>query len=243
MILFPAIDLRHGRCVRLAQGRFEDATVYSTDPLEVAKGFAQAGATWLHVVDLDGAKAEQAAQTELVLSLAKHTTLRVQAGGGLRTADQVARLLDGGVARVVIGSLAVRNPTLTRSLLERFGAEKIVVAVDVRVEGGVARVDTAGWLGGALAPLDELLRSYADTALRTILCTDISRDGMLQGPNVELYRGLRTNFPALDLLASGGVGQLADLTALKALEVGGAIVGKALYEGRFTLAEALKATC
>jgi phosphoribosylformimino-5-aminoimidazole carboxamide ribotide isomerase len=243
MILFPAIDLRHGRCVRLAQGRFEDATVYASDPLDVAAGFEQAGAVWLPAVDLDGAEAGQAAQTELLLSLAKRTGLRVQAGGGLRTADQVARLLDGGVARVVIGSLAVRNPALTRTLLERFGAQKVVMAVDVRVEGGVARVDTAGWQGGATTPLDELLLSYADSELCTILCTDIARDGMLQGPNVELYRGLREGFPALDVLASGGVGRLADLCALKALGVGGAVVGKALYEGRFTLAQALAAAC
>lgn len=243
MMLFPAIDLRQGRCVRLSQGRFDKATVYSDDPVEVARGFAAAGARWLHLVDLDGAKAEQAAQTELMLRIAKSAPLKVQAGGGLRTAEQIQRLLDGGIARVVVGSLAVRNPTLTRELLQRFGADRVVLALDVRVEQGVARVDTAGWQGGATMPLNQLLTSYADTALRTILCTDISRDGMLQGPNVELYRSLRADFPALELLASGGVGQLADLDALASLQVAGAIVGKALYEGRFTLAQALAVAC
>jgi phosphoribosylformimino-5-aminoimidazole carboxamide ribotide isomerase len=239
MIVYPAIDLRNGRCVRLSQGRFDTAIEYDPDPLAVARRFASAGVSHLHVVDLDGAQAEQTRQISLILAIARDCGLTVQAGGGLRTEDHVAQLLDGGVARAIVGSIAVRDPQLVIRLLRRFGGDRIVVALDIRLVDGEPRVETAGWQAGALVTVAEVLAPLADRDLRHVLCTDIGRDGMLAGPNVELYRGLKTRYPGICWIASGGVGSLADLSALEATGVVGVIVGKALYEGRFTIAEAL----
>ena len=242
MIVFPAIDLRHGRCVRLTQGRFDAEQVYRDDPLSIARRFEMAGATHLHVVDLDGAKSESAEQTTLIVRLAQSTRLKVQAGGGIRRADQVERLLGAGVARVVIGSLAVREPNATLELLARFGGDPIVLALDVRIAaGGDAFVETAGWRGGSDLTIGAAIDRYVDRGLRTILCTDISRDGTLLGPNVELYRSLRSRYPGVELLASGGIGTLADVSAVLSIGATGVIIGKALYEKRFTLEEALAA--
>lgn len=239
MIIYPAIDLRQGRCVRLAQGRFDRETVYDRDPIEVARRFAASGATRLHVVDLDGAESEAARQTELLLAIARETPLLVQAGGGLRTEDEIRRLLEGGIARAVVGSIAVRDPALTISLIERFGGERIVLALDIRLDSGEALVETAGWQGGGGAGLADVLRSYAAADLRHVLCTDIARDGMLAGTDVAFYRRLCARHPSVGWIASGGISTLAELRALAEAGVFGAVVGKALYESRFTLEEAL----
>ena len=240
MKLYPAIDLKGGKCVRLEQGRFDRVTVYGEDPLATAAGFAKAGASALHVVDLDGARDPAARQIALVEALAHGTTLAVQVGGGIRSVDDVARLLAAGAARVVVGSLTVRDPQLAFELLERFGPKSIVFALDVRLDAqGVPLLATAGWSENATVTLWDALARYVPAGLHTILCTDIGRDGMLVGPALELYRTTRERYPRLELLASGGVASLDDLRALKAMGADGAIVGKALYAGRFTLEEAL----
>ncbi len=240
MIVYPAIDLRHGRCVRLSQGRFNQVTTYAEDPLTVARDFAAAGATWLHVVDLDGAKDGNAAQTDLIKRIAADSGLKVQTGGGIRSEDQISAYLGGGITRVVIGSLALSNPGLVATWLDRFGRDRVVLALDVKPIGDDAwHVTTHGWQKDSGKTLFEVIDEYGAAYLRHLLCTDVARDGLLAGPNVALYREIHARYPKLAVQASGGVASLDDLRALKAAGASGAIVGKALYEGRVTLAEAL----
>lgn len=240
MLLYPAIDLRGGRVVRLTEGRFDQETTYATDPLAVARDYAAAGATWLHVVDLDGAKDPARRQTALIEQLARHSGLRVQAGGGIRHAAQVEALLAAGAQRVVVGSLAVRAPDRVRGWLARFGAEHLILSPDVRLDAaGIPRVAAAGWQESTGVALDDFLHGFLAAGLVHVLCTDISRDGRLTGPNTELYTQVVRRFPTIQLQASGGVASLADLRALRATGAAGAIVGRALYEKKFTLPEAL----
>jgi phosphoribosylformimino-5-aminoimidazole carboxamide ribotide isomerase len=240
MIIYPAIDLRGGRVVRLTEGKFDQEKSYGDDPLAVAQGFKAAGATWLHVVDLDGAKDPARRQTPLVEQLARESGLRVQTGGGIRDEAQVAALLGAGVERVIVGSLAVRSPDLVRGWLKSFGPGKIILSPDVRLDGdGVPRIAAAGWQETTGVALDDFLAGYLSAGLVHILCTDISRDGKLTGTNTALYAALVKKFPSLRIQASGGVSSLADLQAARATGVAGAIVGRALYEKKFTLQEAL----
>ncbi|MBI3884426.1 MAG: 1-(5-phosphoribosyl)-5-[(5-phosphoribosylamino)methylideneamino]imidazole-4-carboxamide isomerase [Opitutae bacterium] len=240
MTIFPAIDLRGGRVVRLTEGRFDQEKSYGDDPLAVARGFADAGATWLHVVDLDGAKDPAKRQTALVARLVRASGLRIQTGGGIRTAAHVEALLARGAERVVIGSLAVTKPLLVARWLEKFGSEKLTLALDARADArGTFHLATAGWQETSALTAADLLVRFLPHGLRHVLCTDISRDGKLTGPNFALYAGLRARFPALQLQASGGVAALDDLRQLKSAHLAGAIIGRALYENRFTLAEAL----
>jgi len=240
MIIYPAIDLRGGRVVRLTEGKFDQEKSYGDDPLAVARGFKAAGATWLHVVDLDGAKDPAKRQTPLVEKLARDSGLRVQTGGGIRDESQVATLLKAGVQRVIVGSLAVRQPDLVRGWLKQFGPEKIILSPDVRLDAaGVPRIAAAGWQETTGVALDDLLNRYLPAGLIHILCTDISRDGKLTGPNSALYAQLVKRFPSLQIQASGGVSSLDDLRVLKTTGSAGAIVGRALYENKFTLQEAL----
>jgi phosphoribosylformimino-5-aminoimidazole carboxamide ribotide isomerase len=239
MIVYPAIDLRHGKCVRLSQGRFDWTTTYSDDPLAVARDFAAAGADWLHVVDLDGAKDGNAAQTELIRRIAAESGLKVQTGGGIRSEDQIHACLDGGIARVVIGSLALTNPSLVATWLDRFGRDRVVLALDVKPDNRGWHVTTHGWQKDSGKTLFEVIDEYGAAYLRHLLCTDVARDGLLTGPNIALYREIHALYPKLAVQASGGVSSLDDLRALKAAGAAGAVVGKALYERRLTLAEAL----
>jgi phosphoribosylformimino-5-aminoimidazole carboxamide ribotide isomerase len=238
MLIYPAIDIRGGRCVRLAQGRFDAETRYG-DPVEQACRFAEAGAEWIHVVDLDGARDGAARQRELIGVIVEGARIKVQCGGGVRSADDVQALLDLGVARVVVGSAAVTRPDDVAVWFGRFGAERLCAAFDVRPENGGYVVVTHGWKETSGLELDAALERSSDSALRHALITDVSRDGMLAGPNTALYSQLGARFPRLALQASGGVAALADLAALKAAGAAGAIVGRALYENRFSLEEAL----
>lgn len=240
MIIYPAIDLRGGRVVRLTGGNFDQEKTYGDDPLAVARDFAAAGATWLHVVDLDGAKDPARRQTALVEQLARDSGLHVQTGGGIRDESQIAALLTAGARRVIVGSLAARQPELVRGWLKQFGAEKIILAPDIRLDpDGTPRVAAAGWQESTGLALDDFLAVYLSAGLVHILCTDISRDGRLTGPNTALYASLVRKFPALQIQASGGVSSLDDLRGLQATGAAGAIVGRALYEKKFTLQEAL----
>jgi phosphoribosylformimino-5-aminoimidazole carboxamide ribotide isomerase len=240
MIIYPAIDLRGGRVVRLTEGKFDQEKTYGDDPLAVAKDFAASGATWLHVVDLDGAKDPAKRQTSLVEQIARGSGLRMQTGGGIREESQIAALLAAGAQRVIVGSLAAKQPELVRGWLKKFGAEKIILSPDVRLDAdGTPRVAAAGWQESTGVALDDFLNGFLAAGLVHILCTDISRDGKLTGPNSALYVELARKFPTLQIQASGGVSSLDDLRVLKTTGSAGAIVGRALYEKKFTLREAL----
>lgn len=241
MDLFPAIDLQNGQCVRLAKGDFNAATIYETNPLRQAELFAKAGASWLHVVDLDGAKDGTARQTGIISAIAQASHLKVQAGGGIRTDADIQTLLDAGAARVVIGSLAVKDAALVQKWLEHYGPDKIVLALDVRLdENQCPKVLTHGWKNNSEINLFDLIENYKSAKLKTLLCTDVERDGMLTGSNHALYISLRKKFPELDILASGGIADTNELLQLHALGLKGTIIGKAIYEGRIDLPLALQ---
>lgn len=240
MIIFPAIDLQAGSCVRLERGNFAAATSYDSDPLVAAKRFEDQGASWLHIVDLDGAKDGAARQTLSTSRVAAQTTLRIQAGGGIRSAGDVETLLQAGVDRIVIGSLSVQNPELVKGWLRQFGPERIALAVDIRMDDqGTPYLLTRGWQDESSQTLWDVLSFYQVDGLKTVLCTDVSRDGMLNGPNLDLYSELRKRYPFLDILASGGIATLDDIRSLADLRMAGAITGKALYEKKFTLSDAV----
>jgi len=235
MKLLPAIDLIGGRCVRLAQGDFARETQYSDDPAAALTAFAEGGAEEAHLVDLDGARAGSPRQHGLFAGLAGDSTLALQVAGGFRTAEQVGAVLDAGVARVVIGSLALMDAEAFTDMLARFGADRLTLALDVRLEQGEAMVASHGWEKSSGQNLSQVLDRFP--AVHHILVTDIARDGMLAGPNLELMRSIRSQFPHLELQASGGVAELSDLGALSAAGAARAIVGKAIWERRFTVAE------
>ena len=234
MILYPAMDLMDGRCVRLAQGRFDDATVYSDDPAQALADFARAGASWTHVVDLDGARAGEPRQHDLIARLAGEAALKLQVAGGFRTSEQIARMLDAGVGRVVIGSLAVKDPAKVQGFLSTFGGDRITLALDVNIVDGVPMVATAGWTETSRQSLWDIAALYPDAC--HLLVTDISRDGMMTGPNVALLEETVERLPRLQVQASGGIASVDDL---RGLPTAGAIVGKALWEGKIDLQEAL----
>jgi phosphoribosylformimino-5-aminoimidazole carboxamide ribotide isomerase len=234
MIIYPAMDLIGGRAVRLQQGRFDEVTAYPAEPLEALRSFAAAGAEWAHVVDLDGAKAGQPLQHALIADLARSAPLKLQVAGGYRERDQLARMFDAGVSRIVVGSLAVKRPDVVRAWLAEFGADRIALSLDVRLIHGTPVVAVAGWTENTGRSLWDVAALYPD--VRHLLATDIGRDGMLQGPNVELYEEIGRRLPRLAVQASGGVSSLSDL---ERLNTDGAIIGKALWEGRISLEEAL----
>jgi phosphoribosylformimino-5-aminoimidazole carboxamide ribotide isomerase len=235
MIVYPAMDLMGGACVRLAQGRFEDSTTYSAEPAEALASFAEQGAEWAHVVDLDGARAKEPRQHDLLAELARGAPLKLQVAGGFRTAEQIQRMLDAGVGRVVIGSLAVQQPELVQDFFERFGGEKITLAIDVNIVDAQPMVATHGWTETSTQTLWDIAALYPDA--RHLLVTDISRDGMLTGPNFDLLAETVERLPHLQVQASGGISGIDDLPRLT---TAGVIIGKALWEGRIDLTEAVR---
>ena len=235
MILLPAIDLIGGRCVRLAQGDFSRETSYSDDPAAALADFAAGGASEAHLVDLDGARAGAPRQHDLFATLARNTDLKLQVAGGFRTSAHVAAALDAGVERVVIGSLALTDPESFSEMLYKFGPNRMTLALDVRIEGGAAMVATHGWEVGSGRMLDDVLAGFP--AVRHLLVTDIALDGMLVGPNVTLMANIIANYPSVELQASGGVATLGDLDTLGVTGAKRAIVGKAIWERKFTVSE------
>jgi phosphoribosylformimino-5-aminoimidazole carboxamide ribotide isomerase len=241
-VLYPAIDLREGRVVRLRQGDYAAETRYADDPLTVAKRYAEAGAEWLHLVDLDAAKSGGWTLASVVEAIRRETALKVQTGGGVRDEADIGAILGAGASRVVIGSLAVRQPNRVLGWLERFGNDRMTIALDARADdAGVLRLPVHGWTEASGLALFDLLKRYADAGLRHLLCTDIARDGMLAGLNLGLYREIAARFPDVAVQASGGVATLDDVTGAKAVGCGGAILGKALLDGRFSVEEAVNA--
>lgn len=222
----------NGRVVRLRQGRFDETTTYAMEPQSGLGAFAAAGAQWAHLVDLDGARAGAPVQHDLIAGLAAAVSLRLQVGGGIRSREHVQRLLEAGVERVVIGSVAVRQPQLVRGWLDEFGPERITLALDVRMVGAKPQVAVSGWTEDSGLTLWDIATQFPDA--RHLLLTDIGRDGELAGPNFSLLDEAVERLPHLQVQASGGVSSVADLRRLR---TAGAIVGKALWEGRLKLQE------
>ena len=240
MIIYPAIDLRGGQCVRLYQGDYQQETIYASEPLVMADVFASDGASWLHVVDLDGAKHPEQAQKKLILALLQKRKLSIQIGGGIRSRETIETYLENGASRVVIGSLAACCPETVLTWFQYFGPERLVLALDVMYDkDNQPFVASNAWQTITKHTPASLISIYQAVGLKHVLCTDITRDGTLQGPNVGLYESLLRQFPELHIQASGGIQSLSDLVLLQDKGLRGAITGRALYEKKFTLREAL----
>jgi phosphoribosylformimino-5-aminoimidazole carboxamide ribotide isomerase len=238
MLLIPAIDLRGGRCVRLRQGDFAAETRYEIEPQELLLRYRRWGASWLHVVDLDGARDGAQANRATILTLAAQDGLKLQVGGGVRDPVAVESLLRAGVSRVVIGSAAATRPDEVRLWLQRFGAEAITLAFDVRLDNeGIARCAIHGWQEQSALELCQAIDSYRSVGALHVLCTDIARDGALSGPNLDLYRQMMRRYPNIAWQASGGVRDIEDLIALAATGVAAAISGRALLDERLSAEE------
>lgn len=239
MQLIPAIDLLDGRCVRLRQGDFDQVQYYEMSAAELAETYHAAGTEWLHVVDLAASRDGENADTYALFELLCVARQQVQTGGGVRSLADVRARLDAGASRVVVGSVAAESPELFSDWLEQMGPENLVAALDVQYDkSGVPQVRTHGWKQSSGKSLWELLDQYTSSSLRHVLCTDIGRDGLLSGPNQDLYREICARYPTLQVQASGGVSSISDLQALIATGVAGAISGKALLDGLFSVAEA-----
>jgi phosphoribosylformimino-5-aminoimidazole carboxamide ribotide isomerase len=243
--LYPALDIREQRVVRLRQGDYARETRYEETPLALASRYESEGAQWLHLVDLDAARLGGYSLRPLLAALRRETGLRVQTGGGVRAEADVAAILDAGAERVVVGSVAISEPSRVRAWLQRFGAERLVLALDVRRDAeGRWRLPLRGWTVDSGLELAEVLQAYEGAGLRHLLCTDIERDGMLSGTNAALYAHLLTLAPGLQVQASGGARGLEDAQAAREAGCAGIVFGKALLEGRFSLPEALaEAAC
>jgi len=240
MLIIPSIDIRGGRCVRLRRGRFDSETVYELNPFAQLEAFARAGATWIHVVDLDGAQSGGPVQSDLVRDLVRNIPVKLQVGGGIRTRDHVQRLLDAGIARVVVGSMAVRRPDTVRDWLEEFGAERLCCAFDLNVTMGLAsEIAADGWKNSTGISIDTVFQVYPPGSLTHVLVTDIARDGVLTGSNTPLISQVVARRPDLRIQSSGGVAALEDLAALRKAGAAAAIVGRAFYEGHMRLEDAL----
>ncbi|MEN5425414.1 1-(5-phosphoribosyl)-5-[(5-phosphoribosylamino)methylideneamino]imidazole-4-carboxamide isomerase [Stenotrophomonas pennii] len=239
-IVYPALDIREGRVVRLRQGDYAQETRYGDDPLPRAQAFAGQGAQWMHLVDLDAARAGGYTLAPLLAQIRQQAGLHVQTGGGVRGRADVERILQAGASRVVIGSLAVREPDAVIGWLAEFGPERITIALDARQDDdGQWQLPIHGWTENAGVTMDALAQRYAAAGMRHLLCTDIARDGMLAGPNLDLYRHLAGLLPGVAIQASGGIRDVADVAASRAAGCSGAVLGKALLEQRMDLAEAL----
>jgi phosphoribosylformimino-5-aminoimidazole carboxamide ribotide isomerase len=231
MRIIPAIDIIDSKCVRLVQGDYSQKTIYNENPLEVARSFENAGLTHLHLVDLDGAKAGKVISWKVVENIASGTSLKVDFGGGIKTTEEVERLLNLGVSQVNLGSIAVREPEKITAWIHQFGADRIILSADVKNE----MISIDGWQQNSAINIVAFLRDYIQRGIKHVTCTDIGTDGMLTGPNIELYKKVLLSFPQLHLIASGGVSSLEDLHDLKQIGADGVIVGKAIYEGRIRL--------
>jgi phosphoribosylformimino-5-aminoimidazole carboxamide ribotide isomerase len=231
--IIPAIDIIEGKCVRLSQGDYHQKKVYNEHPLEVAKEFAHAGIRRLHVVDLDGAKAQHIVNHKVLESIAIHTDLVIDFGGGLKSDDDLRIAFECGAAMITGGSIAVKQPELFAHWIERYGSERIILGADVHGE----KIAVGGWLETTDNDLIPFIENYCKKGIQKVLCTDIAKDGMLTGTSVELYKKIMTHFSALQLIASGGVSSVADIEALEEAGIPAVVFGKAIYEGRIKLAD------
>ena len=233
MQIIPAIDIIEGKCVRLTEGDYAQKKIYNEDPLEVAKAFEGIGLMRLHLVDLDGAKAGQVVNWKVLEKIANNTELKIDFGGGIKTEATLKTVLDTGATYATIGSLAVRNELLFQEWIARFGAKVFMLGADVLEE----KIAIGGWLEKTEISVFDFMKSYIDKGVKQIFCTDIKKDGKLEGPSIELYQKIIEQFPALQLIASGGVSSLDDLIELEEIGCSAAIVGKAIYENKITISE------
>ena len=236
MKIIPAIDIIDGKCVRLSQGDYAQKKIYNENPLQVAKEFEDAGIEYLHLVDLDGAKAGKVTNWKVAEAICKQTKLIVDFGGGLKKKEEIQTLLNLGVNQVNLGSIAVKNSALVYEWIEEFGPEKIILSADVKNEN----IAISGWMEDARITLNDFITQYERKGIMYVTCTDISVDGMLSGPNVSLYKKLGVQFDKINIIASGGVGSYQHLEDLKVIDCYGVIIGKAIYEGRITLNDLVK---
>ena len=234
MIIFPAIDMKDGKCVRLEQGLFDKVTVFGEDPVEMAKKWEREGGEFLHLVDLDGAKDGVPKNLEIIKDICKNINIPIQLGGGIRNKETVKILLDAGVTRVIVGTMAINDMELLKELVDEYG-EKIVVSIDAK--DGLVAVD--GWVNVSEVDSVELVRELDKIGVKTIVYTDIAKDGMMEGPNFDIYKTLAEN-TNIDVIASGGVSTIDNLKKLKKMEMYGAIIGRALYTGDIKLKDALE---
>jgi len=233
MQIIPAIDIIEGKCVRLTEGDYAQKKIYNEDPLEVAKAFEGIGLMRLHLVDLDGAKAGQVVNWKVLEKIANNTELKIDFGGGIKTEAILKTVLDTGATYATIGSLAVKNELLFQEWIARFGASTFMLGADVFEE----KIAIGGWLEKTEISVFDFMKSYIDKGVKQIFCTDIKKDGKLQGPSIELYQKIIEQFPNLHLIASGGVSSLDDLIELEEIGCSAAIVGKAIYENKITISE------
>lgn len=238
-MIIPAIDLIDGQVVRLKKGDFNEQTTFSYDPLERIQQAYEEGAKLMHIVDLDGAKDPHKRQLKLIGELVKKSPLPIQTGGGIRSEDDVKSLLELGVEHVVIGSTAVKNPSLVKTWLKTYGAERLTLAFDVKLVDGTPYAAVHGWQEISEVSVFALLEDFADAGIKHVLVTDIDKDGMMQGPNVALYKTLHEFAPDLDFIASGGMSTLDDVKAIARSGAGSVVLGRALLEGKFSVKEAV----
>jgi len=235
--LIPAIDIINGQCVRLTKGDYEQKTVYSDSPADVAKGFEELGFSRLHVVDLDGAKSKHIVNDSVLRNISAATRLTIDFGGGIKTDEDISKAFSAGAKMVTVGSIAVQQPELCFKWLEQYGADRIILGADVRH----GKISINGWKEDSEEDLLPFLKKYVDRGIRNVLCTEISKDGTLQGPATDLYRHIMNAYPQLHLIASGGVSSISDIRALEAAGIPAVVFGKAIYEGRIDLKELI--TC
>lgn len=231
--LVPAIDMIEGKCVRLTQGDYDTQKIYNESPLEVAKQFQDAGVTRLHMVDLDGAKAGHIVNYRMLEKVASHTDLSIDFGGGLKSDDDLHIAFDCGAQMVTGGSIAVKNPDLFLSWITRYGSERIILGADAKEK----KIAISGWKEGTAIDLIPFIKDYQSKGISKVICTDIARDGMLQGPAVKLYQEMQQEMPGLYVIASGGVSSMGDIERLEEANIPAVIFGKAIYEGRISLKE------
>lgn len=236
MIIIPAIDIIDGKCVRLTQGDYHQKTIYNEHPLEVAKQFEDAGLQRLHLVDLDGAKAGAVKNWKVLETIAANTSLIIDFGGGIKTEKDVDVVFNSGAALATVGSIAVKNKNIFLSWLEKYGADKFLLGADVKDE----KIAVAGWLETTDIDIYDFIESYVQKGVQQIFCTDVSKDGKLEGPSIELYKNIISKFPSLHFIASGGVATIDDLIELQQIGCAAAIVGKAIYEGRIDISDLKK---
>lgn len=237
--IIPAIDIIDGKCVRLTQGDYNQKTVYNEDPVEVAKMFEDAGIKRLHTVDLDGARSSHVVNTRVIERIATHTNLTIDFGGGIKSDEDLRKAFDAGAQMVTIGSVAVKEPELFASWTETYGGDKIILGADVKN----GYISISGWLEEGEQKLMDFICHHTKNGIHNVLCTDISRDGMLQGPAIDLYKDIMAHYPTLHLIASGGVSCINDIERLNEAGIPAVVFGKAIYEGRINLKELERFLC
>ena len=235
MKIIPAIDIIDGKCVRLSKGDYDTKKIYNENPVEVAKEFEDFGIQYLHLVDLDGAKAKKIINQKIIENIAKNTNLIIDFGGGIRSEEDLQKVFDSGAKKVTLGSIAVVNPELCLTWLEKFGAEKLILGADCLDR----KIKTSGWLENSETNVVDFIKEYQKKGFREVVCTDISKDGMLQGPSTALYQEIIEN-STIELIASGGISNIEDVQKMKEIGCAGTIIGKAIYEGRISLQQLSK---